>query len=132
MKLKSTLAFSLCVAIGLGAAMLYSGCESAEDFSIDISPAYAEVTAKGQTVTLTASGWSGYTWSLSSEEWGYLTSHNGKSVSYVVTEMPTASSTLTVTATGLGTGAYNSASNTTSGVSGSAKIRHVVSTTPTP
>ncbi len=128
MKLKSTLAFSLCVAIGLGAAMLYSGCESAEDFSIDISPAYAEVTAKGQTVTLTASGWSGYTWSLSSEEWGYLTSHNGKSVSYVVTEMPTASSTLTVTATGLGTssGGGTSPSNTVSGVSGSAKIRHVV------
>ena len=128
MKLKSTLAFSLCVAIGLGAAMLHSGCESAEDFSIDISPAYAEVTAKGQTVTLTASGWSGYTWSLGSEEWGYLTSHNGKSVSYVVTEMPTASSTLTVTATGLGTssGGGTSPSNTVSGVSGSAKIRHVV------
>ena len=79
-------------------------------------------------MTLTASGWSGYTWSLSSEEWGYLTSHNGKSVSYVVTEMPTASSTLTVTATGLGTssGGGTSPSNTVSGVSGSAKIRHVV------
>ena len=127
MKLKSILAFSLCATIGLGTAMLHSGCESAEDFSIEISPAYSEVTAKGQTVALTASGWSGYTWSLSSEEWGYLTSHNGKSVSYVVTKMPEASSTLTVTATGLGTGAGGtSPSNTVSGVSGSAEIRHVV------
>ena len=127
MKLKSTLAFSLCAAIGLVAAVLYSGCESAEDFSIDISPAYAEVTATGQRVTLTASGWSGYTWSLEHEKWGYLTSQNGKTVTYVVTEMPTASDSLTVTATGIGTGESNSTSNTNSGVSGSAKIRHVVS-----
>jgi hypothetical protein len=128
MKQKSALASCLCVVVGLVAAMLHSGCESAEDFSIEIAPAYSEVTAKGQTVALTASGWSGYTWSLSSEEWGYLTSHNGKSVSYVVTKMPDASSTLTVTATGLGTGAETgvSSSNIVSGVSGSAEIRHVV------
>lgn len=128
MKLKSTLAFSLCATLGLVTTMLYSGCESAEDFSIEVSPAYSEVKAKGQTVTLTASGWSGYTWSLGSEEWGYLTSHNGKSVSYVVTEMPADTTTINVTATGIGTGEYNSTSNTVSGASGSAKIRLVVPT----
>ena len=128
MKPTPILAASLCAALCLGAILLHSGCESADDCAIEVTPAYSEVRAVGQSVTLTASGWSGYTWSLSSEEWGYLTARNGTSVRYVVTKMPEAAKSdadVTVTATGHGTGDWSSSSNKTSSVAGTAKIRHI-------
>ena len=128
MKLKSPLVLSVCAFLGLTAALLHSGCETAEDFTIDVTPHNSEVTAPDQTVTLTASGWSGYVWSLVPEnwEWGYLSGQTGKTVTFVVTGMPSTTQTLTVKATGAGS-SYTSASNSVQGVSGTARIRHVVS-----
>ena len=94
MKLKSPLVLFVCAFLGLTAALLHSGCETAEDFTIDVTPHNSEVTAPDQTVTLTASGWSGYVWSLVPEnwEWGYLSGQTGKTVTYVVTGMPSTNS----------------------------------------
>ena len=38
MKLKSPLVLSVCAFLGLTAALLHSGCETAEDFTIDVTP----------------------------------------------------------------------------------------------
>ena len=127
MKLKSTLAFSLCVAIGLGAAMLYSGCESADTFGIEISQTSQEVKSVGQTVTLTASGWSGYLWTLEDASYGRLNRTSGSTVIYTVTTMPDTSKDITIKVTGTGTGVdASSASNTSSMAKGSTIIRHTV------
>lgn len=47
----------------LAALILTAGCESTEEVSVSVSPDYARLGV-GQTVTLTASGWHTYRWSL--------------------------------------------------------------------
>lgn len=127
MKPKSILAFSLCAVIGLGAAMLHSGCESADGYEIEIDPAYSEVTAVNQTVTLTATGWSSYLWTLEDASHGRLNRTTGSTVVYTVTSMPADSKDIKIKVQGTNTGVgATSTSNTTSGVSGSATIRHTV------
>ena len=46
-----------------------AGCESTEEASVAISPGYVELAA-GDSVTLTASGWSTYRWSLGESSGG--------------------------------------------------------------
>jgi len=135
MKLKSTLAFSLCVAIGLVAAVLYSGCESVgtDGVNIEIAQTKQEVTAVNETVTLTASGWSGYLWTLENASYGRLNRTTGPTVVYTVTKMPDTSNDITIKVTGTGTGVdASSASNTSSMAKGSTIIRHTVVGTNTP
>lgn len=127
MKMKhASFPLSLCAAFALAAALLHAGCESADGTSVEISPAYSEVTAKGQSVTLVASGWSGYAWSLDNNDNGYLTEIDGNHATYVVTKMPGTTTTVTVTATGTGTGGASSVSNSVGVISATATIGHVV------
>ncbi|MGI5869324.1 MAG: hypothetical protein ACOX9C_07775 [Kiritimatiellia bacterium] len=126
MKPTPILAASLCAAFCLGAILLHSGCESADDYGIEISQTSHEVTAVGQTVGLTASGWSDYLWTLENSSYGRLNRTTGATVVYTVTSMPTNSSVeVTINVKGMGTGA-TSASNTSSTVTGSTTIKHTV------
>jgi len=64
MKKRNYAAAALLAALPLLAAMLGSaGGESTEEVSVSISPDYVRLGV-GQTVTLTASGWHTYRWSL--------------------------------------------------------------------
>ena len=47
----------------LAALLLLTGCESTEEVSVSVSPDYVRLGVN-QTVTLTASGWNTYRWSL--------------------------------------------------------------------
>ena len=134
MKMKSTLAFSLCAALGLAASLLHSGCESADTSGIEISQTSQEVKSVGQTVTLTASGWSGYLWTLEDPSYGRLNRTTGSTVIYTVTAMPETSKDITIKVAGTGTGVdASSTSNTSSMATGSTIIRHtVIKETPAP
>jgi hypothetical protein len=83
MKMLSVVLSAGCLLAG---AWLMTGCEthpaSAADITVD--PPAATV-AFGQSVTFVASGWFGYTWSLSHPEWGYLSQHVGDTVVYAST-----------------------------------------------
>ena len=59
-------------------AFFASGCESGDSYSISVSPNYAKIKP-GQSVTLTASGWSDYTWSIDGSA-AHLSATTGKSV----------------------------------------------------
>ncbi len=92
--------------------LLFYGCEvdSPDEAQIGVSPDYVRLSA-GQTVTLTASGWSRYKWSLSNTSAGRLSATTGERVSYTalagdVTQTVTASASGDqVTTTGTGTNA---------------------------
>ena len=51
------------VLAALAGILLLAGCESTEEVSVSISPDYVRLGVN-QTVTLTASGWNTYRWSL--------------------------------------------------------------------
>jgi type IV pilus biogenesis protein CpaD/CtpE len=51
------------VLAALAVLLLLAGCESTEEVSVSISPDYVRLGV-GQSVTLTASGWNTYRWSL--------------------------------------------------------------------
>lgn len=70
-----------------------AGCESAETHGVTIKVSKREVTAVGETVTLSASGWSEYDWSLSNTTIGRLSGTKGSSVVYTVLEIPATNST---------------------------------------
>ena len=59
-------------------ALFASGCEDANSYSISVSPNYAKIKP-GQSVTLTASGWDNYTWSIDGSA-AHLSATTGKSV----------------------------------------------------
>jgi len=63
--------------------LLFSGCEvdSPDEAQITVSPDYARL-AVGQTVTLTASGWGRYQWSLGNAGAGRLSATTGERVAY--------------------------------------------------
>lgn len=136
MSIKTFIALALATTLPLASLFFTVGCESAEDHSIDITPAYSEVSKVGQSVRLSAKGWSDYTWSLSNTDIGTLSSTHGESVVYVVRTIATNSTpsaieqTVTVTARNIGTSSSsNSGSNTTTTVSsiytGEAVIKHL-------
>ena len=80
----------------LAALVLSAGCEatSPDEMSVTVTPDYAKLKS-GQSVTMTASGWFSYRWSLKNPEYGYLSSTVGERVSYRAT---TASSLIITTA----------------------------------
>ena len=64
MKKRNYAAAAVLAALPLLAALLVpAGCESTEEVSVSISPDYVRLAA-GQAVTLVASGWHTYRWSL--------------------------------------------------------------------
>lgn len=130
----------LVAALMLGAmllgVLLLVGCEvsSADEAEVAVSPQYAELS-QNQSVTLTASGWDSYEWSLSNPSIGYLSSTRGPAVVYtVLSPAPT-------TTTGTGTNAVTTrtdlrqtvtvraaisrTTNNTDIASGQAIIRHL-------
>lgn len=72
--------------------------------TLKISPESASTTASGDTITLTASGGSGVTWSLS-PELGSLSATSGASVTYTPPERVESTQTVTVTASSGGASA---------------------------
>ncbi|MBR1836502.1 MAG: hypothetical protein IJ783_04375 [Kiritimatiellae bacterium] len=82
-----SLPFAAVAALALAAA-LPSGCESSEGNQVEISASARDVTAKGQTVTLSATGWNSYRWSLSDGSIGRLSSATGSTVTYTALSVP--------------------------------------------
>lgn len=112
---------SAIVAIAAFAAWIQSGCESAETHGVEISVSKREVTAVGETVALSASGWNEYSWSLSDTSIGRLSSPKGRDVVYTVLEIPATNSThvlQTVTCQTTDTGSAG-------GAYGTVEIRHM-------
>lgn len=71
-------------------AVTLAGCEteSSDNISISISPNNATI-ARGESVTLTASGWRDYTWSLADTSAGVLSTTKGDSTIYTAIDGPT-------------------------------------------
>jgi hypothetical protein len=69
------------------AALLPGGCESdsPHELTVNVSPDHAKLKS-GESVALTASGWSTYEWSLSNGDIGHLSSSRGERVVYLATK----------------------------------------------
>ena len=110
-------------------ACLSAGCESADSYSISVSPNYAKLKP-GQSVTLNASGWSAYTWSLDNESGAHLSGTTGKSVVFYAegaSETNAFSTVYNVVVTAVGSGASSgSGTNATSSAGYTAKAKIVV------
>ena len=116
------------VAVLAGAALtacLSSGCESADSYSISVSPNYAKIKG-GQSVTLNASGWSNYQWTLDNENGAHLSATTGKSVVFYA-ESGASNTVYNVTATAVGSSAASgSGTNSVSSAGYTAKAKIVV------
>lgn len=66
------------------------GCESSEGNALEVSASVRDLSAKGQTSVLSASGWNGYKWTLSDPKIGRLSRDTGSSVVYTALSMPEA------------------------------------------
>ena len=106
-------------------AFFASGCEDAESYSISVSPNYAKIKP-GQSVTLTASGWSDYTWSIDGSA-AHLSATTGKSVVVTAESGSASNAVVNVIATAAGSGSVSgSGTNTTSSAGYTAKAKIVV------
>ena len=111
------------------AACLGSGCESADSYSISVSPNYARLK-HGQSVALNASGWENFQWSLDNESGAHLSGTTGKSVVFYAegasgTNAATGVYNVTVTAVGSGSSS-GSGTNSVSSAGYTAKAKIVV------
>lgn len=87
--------------VAAGAVFFVAGCESADSYGgVSGSPSVRSVKPGG-SVTLTASGWNSFVWSLSNGEYGRLSSTVGRAVTYTA-EKDATNVTQTVTATAAG------------------------------
>ena len=106
-------------------AAFVAGCESGDSYSISISPNYAKIKP-GQSVTLTASGWENYSWSLNNENGAHLSATTGKSVVFYA-ESDASNTVYSVTAVAVGSGASGGgATNTGSSAGYTAKAKIAV------
>ena len=116
------------VAVLAGAALtagLSSGCESADSYSISVSPNYAKLKG-GQSVTLTASGWDNYTWSIDGSA-AHLSATTGKSVVVTAESGTGSNAVVNVVATAVGSGSSSgSGTNSVSSAGYTAKAKIVV------
>ena len=113
-------------------ALFAAGCESADSYSISISPSYAELKP-GQSVTLRAKGWSDYSWTLDNDTGVHLSGTTGSSVVLFAEKNAATGTVVRVTATAVGSGGAGSSSSSSSnsvptttsssGYTASAKIR---------
>ena len=112
------------VLVGAVLSVLFaSGCESADSYSISVSPNYAKIKP-GQSVTLTASGWSDYTWSIDGSA-AHLSATTGKSVVVTAESGSASNAVVNVIATAVGT-ASGSGTNSVSSAGYTAKAKIVV------
>ena len=117
--MKTNLRSGLFAALVLAASalsVLVAGCESGDSYSISVSPNYAKVKP-GASVTLNASGWSNYSWSLSSESGAHLSATTGKSVVFHA-EAGASNAVYSVTVAAIGSGS----STNSAGYTAKAKI----------
>ena len=105
-------------------AAFFAGCESGDSHSISISPNYAKIKP-GQSVTLSASGWENYSWSLSSENGAHLSATTGKSVVFYA-ESGASNAVYSVTAVAVGSGSSGGGTNSTSSAGYTAKAKIAV------
>ncbi len=109
-------------------ALFAVGCESAESYSIKVSPNYAELKP-GQSVTLSAKGWSDYSWALDNNTDVHLSGTTGPSVVLFAEKNAATGTVVHVTVTAVGSGAESSSStnsvptSSSGGYTASAKIR---------
>ena len=102
-----------------------AGCESGDSYSISVSPNYAKLKA-GQSVTLTASGWSDYAWSIDGSA-AHLSATTGKSIVVTAESGSASNAVVNVVATAVGSGTSSgSGTNTTSSAGYTAKAKIVV------
>ena len=118
---------ALCAAPLAAFLLLCQSCEdkSATETSIKVSPGYTELR-EGQSVTLTATGWDSYRWTLAQPTWGVLSGSSGDSVQYTATrdsDVDGSSVNQTITAIAASTGL--SVTNGVTGINGSATVRHL-------
>ena len=127
--MKTLLRSGLLAALVLAASALsalVAGCESGDSYSISVSPNYAKIKP-GQSVTLTASGWSNYQWSLDNENGAHLSATTGKSVVFYAESTAGSNTVYNVTATAVGSGSVSgSGTNSTSSAGYTAKAKIVV------
>lgn len=100
-----------------------SGCESADSYTISVTPVYTEIHA-GESVGLTASGWSDYSWKLDVDGVGYLNKTTGESVVFTAaSDVSNTTVNVTVTAVGSGTGSSTTNSASSGGYTAAARIK---------
>ena len=105
MKRKTAIPFLLSLSAAIASVLAIAGCETSEGYSIDISPNYAEINVNG-AVSLRATGWRDYNWTLSDPNIGYLTVTRGETVTYVAKSAGT--QTITAKSTSAGGSGTNS------------------------
>ena len=106
-------------------ALFASGCEDANSYSISVSPNYAKIKP-GQSVTLTASGWDNYTWSIDGSA-AHLSATTGKSVVVTAESGSASNAVVNVVATAVGSGSSSgSGTNSVSSAGYTAKAKIVV------
>ena len=76
----------------LSMSLFTAGCESSEGNSVEIKASRRDLSEKGQTSVLTASGWNDYKWTLSDKTIGRLDKDTGSTVVYTALSMPAANS----------------------------------------
>lgn len=97
-------------AVAALAVFFVAGCESADTYEGVTGSASAKAVNPGGTVTLTASGWDSFIWTLSNAGYGKLSSTVGREVKYTANEDATAV-TQTITATAAGMTSNTNAAN---------------------
>ena len=118
-------AFAAAVLAGAVLSALFaSGCEDANSYSISVSPNYAKIKP-GQSVTLTASGWDNYTWSIDGSA-AHLSATTGKSVVVTAESGAASNAVVNVVATAAGSGASGGSTNSVSSAGYTAKAKIVV------
>ena len=119
-------AFAAAVLAGAVLSALFaSGCEDANSYSISVSPNYAKIKP-GQSVTLTASGWDNYTWSIDGSA-AHLSATTGKSVVVTAESGSASNAVVNVVATAVGSGSSSgSGTNSVSSAGYTAKAKIVV------
>ena len=119
-------AFAAAVLAGAVLSALFaSGCEDANSYSISVSPNYAKIKP-GQSVTLTASGWDNYTWSIDGSG-AHLSATTGKSVVVTAESGSASNAVVNVVATAVGSGSSSgSGTNSVSSAGYTAKAKIVV------
>jgi len=115
MKRTHRLALAAVAIIPLATLILIAGCESSKDYMIDVTPPFADLTEGNHRVTLSATGWSDYTWELDKPKIGFLSAKHGESVIYSAVTFPEAAISTKVPPPA-GTNGNSTASSTSSSV----------------
>ncbi len=105
-----------------------AGCESGDSYSISVAPNYAKLKP-GQNVTLNASGWSNYQWTLDNENGAHLSATTGKSVVFFAestSDTNVVKTVYNVTVVAVGSGSSGGSTNSVSSAGYTAKAKIVV------